>query len=80
MLTPEYITEGGHRRYKKQKSQNKRIVVAYSRVSFTDQKEDLIRQSLIIQQSGVDKIIEDVGSGLNFNKKDRKKCNRFAVA
>ena len=26
------------------------------------------------------KIISDVGSGLNFNKKDRKKCNRFAVA
>lgn len=69
MLNPEYITEGGHRRYKKQKSEDDRISIGYSRVSSTDQKEDLARQSLIIQQSGVNKIISDIGSGLNFNKK-----------
>lgn len=80
LLNPEYITEGGHRRYKKQKNEDNRISIGYSRVSSTDQKEDLARQSLIIQQSGVNKIISDVGSGLNFKKKDRKKCNRFAVA
>lgn len=72
LLNPEYITEGGHRRYKKQKNEDNRISIGYIRVSSTDQKEDLARQSLIIQQSGVNKIISDVGSGLNFNKKGFK--------
>lgn len=80
LLCPDFMTYGGHRRYKKQRIQENRQVVGYSRVSSSDQKGDLTRQSLIIEQSGVDKVIEDVGSGLNFNKKDRKKCNRFAVA
>lgn len=30
LLNPEYITEGGHRRYKKQKSEDDRISIGYS--------------------------------------------------
>lgn len=49
-------------------------------MSSSDQKEDLTRQSTLLQQAGVDKVIDDVGSGLNFNKKGIEKCNRSAVA
>ena len=38
-------------------------------MSSHDQKEDLQRQSSALQQSGVNKVISDIGSGLNFNKK-----------
>jgi predicted site-specific integrase-resolvase len=72
LLCPDFITYGGHRRYKKQTSLEKRQVIGYSRVSSSDQKEDLARQSVIIQQSCVDNVIQDIGSGLNFNKKGFK--------
>ena len=38
-------------------------------MSSHDQKDDLTRQSSVLKQSGVNKIISDIGSGLNFNKK-----------
>ena len=55
LLKPAFTTPGGHRRYdldkvarffglKKNKSSEKRITVAYSRVSSSDQREDLQRQ------------------------------------
>lgn len=56
LLTPTFVTPGGHRRYQlgkvarffgigrgKSKKENK-ITVAYSRVSSSDQKTDLQRQ------------------------------------
>jgi len=69
LLCPDFITPGGHRRYCKKHIGKNRIVVGYSRVSSHDQKDDLIRQSSVLKQSGVNKIISDIGSGLNFNKK-----------
>lgn len=72
LLYPDFITYGGHRRYKKQTIQEERKIVGYSRVSSSDQKEDLARQSIIIQQSCVDDVIQDIGSGINFNKKGFK--------
>lgn len=67
LLIPDFITLGVHRRYKTQKTEENRQVIRYSRVSSSDQKEDLGRQSSILQLSCVDKVIEDVGSGLNFS-------------
>lgn len=69
LLCPDLITPGGHRRYCKKHIGKNRIVVGYSRVSSHDQKDDLQRQSSVLKQSGVNKIISDIGSGLNFNKK-----------
>lgn len=76
-------THGGHRRYDLIKlrqmfgvstSGSNRINVGYSRVSSSDQKEDLVRQSkrLEIECQKSDhpyEIISDLGSGLNFKKK-----------
>ena len=74
-------TSGGHRRYDidkitfvKQNVNENRITIAYARVSTYDQKNDLNRQkevlSLFCASKGyVYKIIEDLGSGLNYNKK-----------
>ena len=69
LLNPDFITPGGHRRYHKKHIEKNRIVVGYSRVSSHDQKDDLQRQSSVLKQSGVNKLISDIGSGLNFNKK-----------
>ena len=69
LLVPDFITPGGHQRYCKKHIEKNRIVVGYSRVSSHDQKDDLTRQSSVLKQSGVNKIISDIGSGLNFNKK-----------
>jgi predicted site-specific integrase-resolvase len=77
-------TSGGHRRYDidkitfvKQNVNENRITIAYARVSTYDQKNDLNRQkevlSLFCASKGyVYKIIEDLGSGLNYNKKGFK--------
>lgn len=72
LLLPDFITFGGHRRYQAEIITENRQVIGYSRVSSSDQKEDLIRQSTLLQQAGVDKVIDDVGSGFNFNKKGFK--------
>lgn len=56
LLSPDFITLGGHRRYNKQQTKENRIIVGYRRVSSHDQKEDLQRQSSILKQSGVNKI------------------------
>jgi putative resolvase len=78
-------TSGGHRRYmiedlsssKRSKSKLTRITIGYCRVSSSDQKEDLKRQVDNVSQYCVAKgysfkIIEDLGSGLNYNKKGLK--------
>jgi predicted site-specific integrase-resolvase len=57
--------------------ENKKVI-AYSRVSSHDQKEDLKRQSLVLDQyckkefSGHE-VIEDLGSGMNYKKKGLRK-------
>lgn len=78
-------TKGGHRRYtieelskiKEIKPKNKRVTIGYCRVSSSDQKEDLKRQIENVSQYCVAKgysfrIIEDLGSGLNYQKKGLK--------
>lgn len=77
-------TEGGHRRYDtaelakiKSKDTKDKITIAYARVSSSDQKEDLRRQvdnlSMYCMAKGYQfKVIEDLGSGLNYNKKGLK--------
>ncbi len=71
-------TKGGHRRYSVSdliggKKENA-ITVCYSRVSSHDQKDDLKRQSIVLESYAASKgfvfeMIEDLGSGMNYKKK-----------
>ncbi|RQD74777.1 MAG: IS607 family transposase [Candidatus Syntrophonatronum acetioxidans] len=82
-LEPER-TKGGHRRYSKEKlialkdkKQNKKLTIGYCRVSSSDQKEDLKKQvenvsNYCIANGYQFRIIEDLGSGLNYKKKGLK--------
>lgn len=56
------------------KDQSKRKTIAYARVSSHDQKEDLVRQIQVLESfcaanGWTYEVIEDVGSGLNYNKR-----------
>jgi len=75
-------TPKGHRRYDLSKLHGiaprpplaDRLTLAYARVSSYDQKEDLIRQVALLESycaanSWTYEIIQDLGSGLNYNKK-----------
>lgn len=81
-LIPSHVTEGGHRYYSEHQLQkflgitnkNKRITIGYCRVSSNKQKDDLERQianmrSYLLSQGKPFEIIQDVGSGINYNKK-----------
>ena len=65
--------------YTGQSLQNKRLIVAYARVSNNSQKDDLKNQISFIRQyvnaKGVilDDTITDIGSGLNYNRKNWNK-------
>jgi len=84
-LKPEFRSKGKHRYYSdnqlneilQKKSPKKRINVGYVRVSANHQKDDLKRQYelmelFLIKQGKEFKIIEDIGSGINYNKKGLK--------
>ncbi len=80
-----YRTAGNHRRYDKSELMNlvsqferpivkHKITVGYARVSTPSQKEDLERQEKVLtnfcEANGyIFKIIKDIGSGINYNKK-----------
>lgn len=71
-------TSGGHRRYKitqqaKTKAQNNQKTVLYARVSSKKQEKDLQHQILFLQQQypGA-RVIKDIASGLNSNRKGFK--------
>lgn len=80
-LQAAYRTFGNHRRYLKSKileifktpdTGEPRFSVGYARVSSSDQKSDLERQKLKIKDLVPIKdlrIIEDLGSGMNFKKR-----------
>ena len=81
-LIPD-LTSGGHRRYdlaslknlgKRNLVPSQKKTICYARVSTHDQKEDLKRQSLLLEtycaaNGWSFELIEDLGSGINFNKK-----------
>lgn len=57
-----------------QQKQEEKLVIGYCRVSTIDQKQDLIYQKQLIENYCTSKgyqfkIIEDIGSGINYNKK-----------
>jgi putative resolvase len=75
-------TVKGHRRYNlanligasPRKNQTNKKTIIYARVSSHDQKEDLIRQIQLLEaycaaNGWTYEVIEDLGSGLNYNKR-----------
>ena len=79
-------TPKGHRRFDLskfsatsfQKLDSKKYTLGYARVSSHDQKEDLVRQAQVLETfCGVNgwmhEIVQDLGSGLNFQKRGLKK-------
>ena len=86
-LIPER-TANGHRRYTISQllglKENLSYTVGYCRVSSHDQKKDLERQKEVVelfcaQNSWQVEIIDDLGSGLNYNKKGLKRLIRLIV-
>ena len=82
-----FRTFGNHRRFQESeiiKINNKeKLHIGYARVSSYDQKEDLIRQSDVLNQAINVKnkmIISDLGSGLNFKKKGLNKLINFVIS
>ena len=75
-----YYTYDQYLEYKGVKNNAERKVVVYTRVSTNGQKDDLLNQKQFLlnftSSKGiiVDEIIEDIGSGLNYN---RKKWNKL---
>lgn len=90
-LLPAYRTVGGHRRYLWQDIQQfcgqfapeLRKTIAYARVSSHDQKDDLERQAQRLEQYCTEQrferveILKDLGSGLNYHKKQFKQLLRM---
>lgn len=82
-LIPDYKTSSGYRYYSQEQvnaiTGNKaniesRITIGYCRVSSAKQKDDLERQvenvkTYLLAQGKPFEIIEDIGSGINYNKK-----------
>ena len=88
-LIPHHKTEAGTRYYSDsqvdeyfnlnpKEEKNKKIVIGYCRVSTKKQKDDLERQvdavkSYCIARGYQFEIVEDIGSGINYDKKGLKK-------
>lgn len=85
-------TAGGRRRYnvKKYADDNNlpelvkepeiRRNVIYSRVSSHDRKDDLERQTTLLQEKYPDyEVIHDIGSGINFKRRGLQKIIQYAV-
>lgn len=85
ILIPAYKSKAKHRMYseeqlievlQKQQPEN-RINIGYCRVSANHQKDDLLRQISLVEnylaaKGQTFKIIQDVGSGINYKKKGLK--------
>jgi len=60
---------------------NDKIKIVYVRVSSLSQKDDLLRQKqYMINKYPNHTLIEDIGSGLNFNRKGLRKIIKLAIA
>ena len=89
-LVPARRTAGGHRRYCEEslrptphKEAAPPHVIAYARVSSSDQRADLGRQSEVLKRHLAERsnnttveLIEDIGSGMNFQKKGLRRVLR----
>lgn len=84
-LKPAYLTKGKHRMYSEEQlneilqkqGKTERINVGYARVSSEHQKDDLMRQINLLElflakQGKKFKMISDIGSGINYQKKGLK--------
>ncbi len=75
-----YYTYDQYLEFKGVKNDNTRKTVIYTRVSTNNQKDDLLNQVKFLQDFTnakamiVDEVIQDIGSGLNYN---RKKWNKL---
>ena len=80
ILKPHHTTQNGHRYYAREdinsfrKNECERLIVGYCRVSNRKQMDDLERQvenvrTYLLSKGRPFKIIEDVGSGINYKKK-----------
>ena len=75
-----YYTYDQYLEYKKNKNKQGRKTVIYTRVSTPTQKDDLANQVKFLKEFAnargiiIDEVVEDLGSGLNYN---RKKWNRL---
>lgn len=87
-LKPNHVLASGHRYYTQQQldyflglrvPENKqRLVIGYCRVSSHKQKDDLehqvnLMETYLIQQGKPFEIIQDIGSGINYDKKGLNK-------
>ena len=86
-LVPER-TESGHRRYDIAKligvKAELSYTIGYARVSSHDQKADLVRQKQVIElfcatNGWQFETIEDLGSGMNYNKKGLKRLIKLII-
>lgn len=82
-----FRTSGNHRRYFENEifkiHKKNKIHIGYARVSSYDQKQDLIRQSDVLNQTIKAKnklIISDLGSGLNFKKKGLNQLVKLVIS
>ena len=71
-----YYTEDQYLEYIGLESKSKRKTIAYARVSSVNQKDDLqnqisfIRNHVNAKGEVLDAVVEDIGSGLNYNRKN----------
>ncbi|OSS42776.1 Mobile element protein [Desulfurella amilsii] len=92
-LKPAYLTKGKHRMYSEEQlneilqrqGKAERINVGYARVSSEHQKDDLTRQINLLElflakQGKKFKIISDIGSGINYQKKGLKELLKLIAA
>lgn len=57
-----------------------RVNICYIRVSTLNQKDDLVRQKKYMQEKyPTYELIEDIGSGINFNRKGLRKIIKYAI-
>ena len=81
-IEPFERTPGGNRRYdlaklrhlSKHKAPSERQTILYARVSTCGQRDDLVRQRALLEtflaaNGWIYEVIEDIRSGLNYNKK-----------
>lgn len=92
-LIPIKITDGGTRYYSDEQldiylgvyTKQEKITIGYCRVSSNKQKDDLYRQVenmrvYLNSQGKPYEIVEDIGSGINYNKKGLNKLIRMIVS